>query len=181
MDVPDEIEVPSFATEDVRRKSPVCEVCERPATIELTTYSEWKSSRWHWFCAEHAEQFRTRAEQSKTSTAGHQSLPIVQERNTAAETRCEGKTRSTRARKTRSQWLCAIEKVLLQADQPMTAQEIAHAAIARQLVDPGSVWPEDTVRTLIKRHVGRDGNKLSIVIGGSERLRLYSIAKTPAD
>ena len=62
----------------------------------------------------------------------------------------------------------------------MTAEEIAREAIARQLVDSNSLWLAHSVRTIILRHVAREGNTQAFVIGGTNKLGLNSVTpKTP--
>ncbi len=83
------------------------------------------------------------------------------------------------ARKRPSKWLGAIAAVLLESNQPITADEIARQAIGRELVDSNSLGPADSVRSLIRRHIEREGNTLGFVICGTDRLRLYSMAGKP--
>lgn len=60
----------------------------------------------------------------------------------------------------RSSWLKVIERILSETDQLMSAEEIARAAVARQLIQAKALLPEESVRSAIRHHVVVDGNEL---------------------
>lgn len=163
MDVPEPTELMSLPSAgELPHRTHVCEVCGKPASSERTTYPEWKQSIWHYYCKEHGETC-------------HQSPAITD------PTTFDGRDTNYVTRSRQSRWLRAIAAVLSESNHPLTLEEIARAIIARQLIDSIPLWPEESIRSNILRHIERGGNTLGFIIVGTKGMRRYSMKLKSGD
>jgi hypothetical protein len=78
-----------------------------------------------------------------------------------------------------SEWLTAIERILLDAAHPLDAAAIARSAIKQRLVRSAGLSPAESVRVAIHRHIQEDYNDLGIVVTGSLSARRYTLVDDP--
>jgi hypothetical protein len=78
-----------------------------------------------------------------------------------------------------SKWLDVIERILLEAERPMEAEDIARSAINQGLMRSTGMLPGDSVRRVISQHIAQDFNSKGFVVTGGIYSRRYTVANDP--